>query len=151
MRARSLAVGAIAAAALALPPLAAPASPPTASAGQPRVHRLEVSLQPRGWAALTFGKVPNGEFRFRVAASSDDAKRFLLTQKRDGGAPFTVLKIPSSQQSACQGAAGTLVCSNIQTPATPAGHSWTFRLTNTSRRATSFTVEIRWRPVSSAG
>ena len=143
MRARTIAAAAIAAVALAAPALAQ---------GQPNQHRLDVTVRPGEFASLTFGTVPQGEFRFRLRASSDGDKTLTLTQKRDTGTRFTVLKVPSATASgACQGAAGSLFCSGISTPATPAGHSWNFRVRNRSDRPMSITLTIRWRPVPSAG
>ena len=142
MRARMLVVGALAAA-LAVPALAE---------GQPNRYQLATTISPGATADLTIGKLPRGELAFRLRAASDGEKILRLTQKRDTGTRFTVLRIPSAAAgSACQGAAGSVFCSGITTPATPAGHSWNFRVRNGSNRPMSITLTITWRPVPSAG
>jgi hypothetical protein len=141
MRARFLAVGV--AAALLVPALAQ---------AQPNRYRLDTTIAPGRRAELTIGTVPKGEFAFRLRASSDGAKIFRLTQKRDNGARFTVLRAPgATADDACQGAAGSLFCSGITTPATPAGHSWNFRVRNGSGRPISISLTITWRPIANAG
>ena len=142
MRARMLVVGALAAA-LAIPALAQ---------GQPNRYQLVTTIPAGKTADLTVGTLPKGELAFGLRASSDGEKILRLTQKRDNGTRFTVLRIPSATAvSACQGAAGSVICSGITTPATPAGHRWNFRVRNGSNRPMSITLTIRWRPVSSAG
>lgn len=142
MRARFLVAGA-ACAALALPALAQ---------AQPTSFRLDTSVAPHQAASLAIGTVPRGEFRFALKVSSDGLKRFTLTQRRNGGTAFTVLRAPGPAVStACQGAAGSLICAGITTPATPAGRTWTFRFTNRSGRPMSLTLTITFRRVTSAG
>lgn len=53
--------------------------------------------------------------------------------------------------SACEGAAGSLICTGITTPATPGGRRWTFALANSGDRPLSITLKITWRPVPNAG
>jgi len=142
MRVRTIVVAAVAAA-LTVPALAQ---------AQPNRHRVDTSLAPGKTLSLTFGTVPKGEFRFALRASSDGEKRLTLTQKRDNGTRFTVLALPSGPASdACEGAAGSVFCTGITTPATPAGHSWNFRLKNRSNRPMTIALTIVWRPVPSAG
>jgi hypothetical protein len=135
---------------LALCAVAALAAPALAQA-QPNVIRLRTTVAPGGAAILSAGTFPQGEFAFRLRAGSDGAKAFTLTQQRNGGTRFNVLKIPGPMASACQGAAGSLICSGITTPATPAGRTWTFRLTNASARPLSIDLRIAWRAVGYAG
>ena len=144
MRVRFLAICAVAA-------LIVPAAAQTAPA-QPNRFRLVTNVAPGARAALTIGRVPKGEFAFALRVSSDGAKAFRLTQQRTGGTRFTVLRSPSTAASGtCGGAAGTLVCTAITTPATPGGHRWTFVFTNSSNRPMGVTLTIRWRPVTGAG
>lgn len=141
MHARFLAVCALAA--LALPALAQ---------AQPSRFQLGTTIAPGQTAVLTIGKVPKGEFNFALRASSDGDKRLVVTQQRQGGTRFTVLGVPSvAANSACQGAAGSLYCSAITTPASPGGHTWSFRVTNRSGRPMSITLTITWKTVTSAG
>lgn len=127
--------------------LALMAGAATAAAPPQRVA-LGVTLAPAKSAQLTVGPVARGEFLVFLKASSDGTKAFTLTQQRNGGTRFTVLR---NGGPACEGAAGTLVCSGITTPATPAGHRWTFTLRNRSGRPIAFTLRVTWRPVASAG
>jgi len=141
MRIRLLAI--CAAAALAAPALAQ---------AQPSRFQLVTTVAPGGRAALTIGTVPKGEFAFSLRAASDGTKDFRLTQQRNGGTRFTVLRAPGPiADDACQGAAGSLICSGITTPAAPGGRRWTFALTNSGDRPLSITLRIRWRPVPNAG
>jgi hypothetical protein len=141
MSVRFLAV--CASAALALPALAQ---------AQPSRFRLETTIAPGQSAVLTIGKVPRGEFGFSLRASSDGDKRLVLTQRRGDGTSFTVLGVPSpAADSVCEGAAGSLYCGMITTPASPGGHTWSFRLRNRSGRPMSIALTITWRKVTSAG
>ena len=147
MRVRWLLI--VAAAAVAV---AATATAATSAAAHPNRFQLDVQVAPHHVAALKIGKVPKGEFAFALRAASDGEKRFRLTQQRNGGSQFTVLAAPSAQAaSSCQGAAGSLICTGITTPATPANRTWTFRLRNQSNRPMSITLTIVWRSISSAG
>lgn len=144
MRTRSLAITALVA-------LVAPAAAWSAPA-QPNRYQLVTTVPAGTTAALTVGKVPKGEFAFALRASSDGAKTFTLTQRRNGGTAFTVLKAPGPiANSACQGAAGSLFCNDITTPVTPGGRRWTFVFTNSSNRPMGLTLTIVWRAVASAG
>jgi hypothetical protein len=131
---------------LALVALAVPA----AASAAPGPVTLRTSVPPGKSAGLTIGAVPRGEFVIALRASSDGAKNFTLTQRRNGGRRFTVLS-PATTARACEGAAGSLFCTGLTTPATPAGHRWTFQLRNRSGRPIAFTLTIRWRAVASAG
>ena len=125
---------------------------PAAAQAQPSTFTLSTSVRAHHTATLTVGTVPQGEFAFGVRVSSDGAKNFRLTQQRNGGSRFTVLAAPSAvANGACQGAAGTLGCTGITTPATPGGRRWTFAFTNRSGRPMELRLVIRWRPVTSAG
>ena len=125
---------------------------PAVAQAQPNTFRLTTSVAAGKRVALTVGTVPRGEFAFGVRVSSDGAKTFKLTQQRNGGTRFTVLKAPGPiADHACQGAAGTLGCTGITTPATPGGRRWTFVFTNQSNRPMNLRLTIRWRPVTSAG
>lgn len=140
MRVRFLA--ACAAAALAAPALAS---------AQPNRFEMVTTVAPGDRATMTIGTVPKGEFGFSLRAASDGAKAFRLTQKRNGGAAFTVVRSSGPTASACEGAAGSLICTGITTPATPAGRRWTFALTNSGDRPLAITLRITWRPVPNAG
>ena len=124
---------------------------PAAAQAQPNVLRLQTTVAPGGAATLSAGTFPKGEFAFRLRAGSDGAKVFRLTQQRNGGTRFTVLRIPGPMSSACQGAAGSLICSGITTPVTPAGRTWTCRLVNASARPLSIDLRIAWRAIGNAG
>lgn len=144
MRVRSLVACAVAA-------LAVTAAAQAAPTAHPSRYLLVTTVAPDGRASLTIGAVPKGEFAFYVRVSSDDEKAFRLTQKRNGGPRFTVLESPgATSDAACRGAAGTLDCTGITTPATPAGRRWTFVFTNASARPMHLRLTIRWRPVTSA-
>lgn len=140
MRLRHLA--AVAGAALALP---------AAAQAQPNTYKLELTLQPGQQASMTIGTVPQGEFGYFLRASSDDEKLVTVKQKRNGGSAFTVLNTASAPEDACEGAAGSLVCSGITTPATPGGKSWTFTVKSTGPRPTSITLRITFRKIPNAG
>jgi hypothetical protein len=142
MRARLLLLTLGAAALLALPAVAT---------SQPSTFRLATTVGAHRSAALTIGTVPRGEFSFRLRAGSDGVKRLVLTQQRNGGRRFTVLRVPGPQASACQGAAGSIYCTRITTPATPGGRRWTFRFANLSGRPMTLELVIGWRRVTSAG
>ena len=125
---------------------------PAVAQAQPNTFTLLTSVAPGKRATLTIGTVPKGEFAFGVRVSSDGAKTFRLTQQRNGGTRFTVIRAPGPiADDACQGAAGTLGCTGITTPATPGGKRWTFVFTNQSNRPMDLRLTIRWRPVTSAG
>lgn len=125
---------------------------PAAALAQPSTFQLATSVRPHHKATLTIGTVPQGEFAFAVRVSSDGAKNFRLTQQRNGGARFTVLEAPgATPDGTCGGAAGTLDCTGITTPATPGGKRWTFVFSNRSNRPMQLRLIIRWRPVTSAG
>ena len=114
MRIRSIAAATVAAA-LAVPALAQ---------AQPNRHQVGALVPAGSSLNLTFGTVPKGQFAFGLKVSSDGEKTLRLSQKRDNGSRFTVLQLPSGAAAdACQGAAGTVVCTNITTPVTPGGHS----------------------------
>jgi hypothetical protein len=142
MRFRTIAAGALAAA-LALPALAQ---------AQPNRHQVGAVVPPGSSLNLTFGTVPKGQFAFGLKVSSDGPKTLRLSQKRDDGSRFTVLGLPGAAASdACQGAAGTLVCTGLTTPVTPGGHSWNIRLRNGSTRPMTVTLTVVWKAVTSAG
>ena len=141
MRVRTIVAAAVAAA------LAAPAL----AQAQPNRHHVDASVAPGKTLNLTFGTVPQGEFHFGLRVSSDGAKDFRLTQKRDNGTRFVVLSGAALPDGACQGAAGSVFCTNIQTPATPAGHSWNFRFRNRSNRPMTVALTVVWKRVTSAG
>ena len=125
---------------------------PAVAQAQPSTFTLKTSVAAGSRAALTIGTVPQGEFAFNVRVSSDGAKTFKLTQQRNGGTRFTVIRAPGPiATDACQGAAGTLGCAGITTPATPGGKRWTFVFTNQSNRPMNLRLVIRWRPVTSSG
>lgn len=125
---------------------------PAAAQAQPSTFGLSTSVRAHHTATLTIGTVPQGEFAFAVRVSSDGAKNFRLTQRRNGGSPFTVLESPgATPDGTCGGAAGTLDCTGISTPATPGGARWTFAFRNRSSRPMELRLVIRWRPVTSAG
>jgi hypothetical protein len=142
MRFRTIAAAAVAAA-LALPALA-----------QAQPNRYQVgAVVPAGTSLnLNVGTVPKGQFAFGLKVSSDGPKTLRLSQKRDNGARFTVLQLPGGAASdACQGAAGTLVCTGITTPVTPGGHTWNIRLRNGSNRPMTVVLTVVRKGVTSAG
>ena len=125
---------------------------PMAAHAQPTRFQIDTTIDPGERVALTIGKVPRGEFRFSLRASSDGEKRFGLTQQRGVAPRFAVLNVPSpSADSACQGAAGSVFCNGISTPAPIAGSTYTFRLKNKGNRPLSITLTIIWRRIASAG
>ena len=125
---------------------------PIAAHAQPTRFQIETTLQPGERVALTIGKVPRGEFRFALRASSDGDKRFGLTQQRGVAPRFAVLNVPSPfADGACQGAAGSVFCNGISTPAPIAGSTYAFRLKNKGDRPLNITLTIVWRKVGSAG
>lgn len=141
MRIRSLTLTSIAV--LALPAIAQ---------AQPNRFTYVMTLNPLERNTFTLGTFPQGEFAFKVRASSDGDKNFTLTQQRNGGTKFAVLVVPSTfANGACEGAAGSLFCSGITTPVTPAGKTWTIRMRNRGDRPLSVTLTITWRKVPNAG
>lgn len=123
---------------------------PLAANGQPTRFQIETTLQPGERAALTVGKVPRGQFRFSIIASSDGEERFGITQQR--ASRFAVLNVPSPfADTACQRAAGRLLCTGISTPAPVAAGTYTFRVKNKGDGALSVKLVIFWRRVASAG
>lgn len=141
MRIRSLTLTSIAV--LALPAFAQ---------AQPNKFTYVMTLNPLERNTFTLGTFPQGEFAFKVRASSDGDKNFTLTQQRNGGTKFAVLVVPSTfANGACEGAAGSLFCSGITTPVTPAGKTWTIRMRNRGDRPLSVTLTITWRKVPNAG
>lgn len=141
MRIRSLTLTSIAV--LALPAFAQ---------AQPNKFTYSMTLNPLERNTFTLGTFPQGEFAFKVRASSDGDKNFTLTQQRNGGTKFAVLVVPSTfANGACEGAAGSLFCSGITTPVTPAGKTWTIRMRNRGDRPLSVTLTITWRKVPNAG
>jgi hypothetical protein len=142
MRVRTIVVTAVAAA-LAVPALAQ---------GQPNRHQVGAVVPAGSSLNLTFGTVPKGQFAFGLKVGSDGPKTLRLSQRRDDGSRFTVLRLPSGAAAdACRGAAGTFVCTGISTPVTPAGHSWNIRLHNGSNRPMNVVLTVVWKPVQSAG
>ena len=142
MRFRTMAAGTIAAA-LALPALAQ---------AQPNRHQVGAVVPAGTSLNLTVGTVPKGQFAFGLKVSSDGPKTLRLSQKRDNGSRFTVLQLPGGAASdACQGAAGTMVCTGITTPVTPGGHTWNIRLRNGSNRPMTVVLTVVWKAVTSAG
>ena len=112
---------------------------------------MVTTVAPGDRATMTIGTVPTGEFAFSLRAARDGAKAFRLTQKRNGGTAFTVVRSSGPTASACEGAAGSLICTGITTPATPGGRRWTFALANSGDGPLSITLKITWRPVPNAG
>lgn len=125
---------------------------PVAAAAQPTRYQVDARLDPGERVSLTIGTVPKGEFRFALRASSDGDKRFGLTQQRGVAPRFAVLSYPSAYATgACQGAAGSVFCNGLSTPAPIAGSTYTFRLKNKGNRPLSITLTIVWRRIVSAG
>ncbi len=125
---------------------------PVVAAAQPTRYQVDVQLDPGERVALTIGKFPKGEFRFSLRASSDGEKRFGLTQQRGVAPRFAVLSYPSAfANGACEGAAGSVFCNGISTPAPIAGSTYTFRFKNKGNRPLSITLTIVWRRIASAG
>jgi hypothetical protein len=125
---------------------------PVVAAAQPTRYQVDAQLDPGERVALTIGKVPKGEFRFSLRAASDGEKRFGLTQQRGVAPKFAVLNYPSTfATGACEGAAGSVFCNGISTPAPIAGSTYTFRLKNKGNRPLNITLTIVWRRIASAG
>jgi hypothetical protein len=125
---------------------------PAIASAQPTRYTVDARLAPGERVTLVVGKVPRGEFRFSLRASGDGEKRFGLTQQRGVAPRFAVLNYPSAfAAGACQGAAGSVVCRGISTPAPVAGSTYAFRLKNKGDRPLSVTLTVVWRPVASAG
>jgi hypothetical protein len=132
--------------------MAAALAAPIAAHAQPTRFQIETTLAPGERAALTIGKVPHGEFRFSLRASSDGEERFGLTQQRGVVHRFAVLNVPSAfADSACRGAAGSVLCNGISTPAPIAGSTYTFRLKNKGDQPLKINLTIIWRRIASAG
>jgi hypothetical protein len=131
--------------------LAAVAAAGATAQAQPSRFTLSVNLDRGEAATLTIGPVPQGEFAFSLRASSDDQKLVRITQRRAGGRAFTVIDTAASPKGSCQGAAGTIGCSGITTPATPGGRAWTFTVRSRGPRPTTVLLTITWRKVTSAG
>ena len=136
--------------AVAVSALAAGLLLPAVAAAEPSAYRVETTLAPGAQVALQVGRFPRiGEFRFRLRVSSDDEKRFTLTQRRIGGTAFTVIDASSGVvPEACQGAAGSVFCTGITTPETPAGSRWRFVLRNLGARPATVDLRISWRAVN---
>jgi hypothetical protein len=125
---------------------------PATALAEPSSHRVDVTLQRGQSVRLTIGKVPTGEFAFKLTAANDAEKKVKVTQKRVGGKAFTVVDTANGVTSdACGFAAGTVICDGITTPATPGNRSWVFTVTSTSSRPTIISLAVTWRPVGSAG
>lgn len=125
---------------------------PAIGQSQPTRFTYQMTLDPLERNTFTIGRMPKGEFAFSLRASSDGEKSLTLTQQRNGGVKFPVLVLPGgASSSGCEGAAGTIFCSGITTPVTPAGRTWTFRVRNRSSRPMLVTLTITWRKVTSAG
>ena len=132
--------------------LAAPLAAAAVAGAQPNRVQVDARLDPSERVTLTLGTVPRGEFRFSLRASSDGEKRFGLTQQRGVAPRFAVLNYPSSfATGACQGAAGSVVCNGISTPAPVAGSTYTFRLKNKGDRPLSLMLTVLWRRIASEG
>jgi hypothetical protein len=131
---------------------AATLAAPVIAVAQPTRYQVDAQLDPGERVALTIGKVPRGEFRFALRGSSDGEKLFGLTQQRGVAPRFAVLNYPSAfAVGACRGAAGSVFCSGISTPAPVAGSTYAFRLKNKGDRPLSITLTIVWRRIASAG
>jgi hypothetical protein len=131
--------------------VAAVAAAGASAQGQPNRFTLGVSLDQGESATLTVGPVAQGEFAFRLRASSDDAKIVRVTQRRAGGRAFTVIGTDPAPKGTCGGAAGSIYCSGITTPAMPGGRAWTFTVRSDGPRPTSIVLTVTWRKVTSAG
>lgn len=115
----------------------------------PTPTRTSITLQPGQRLVLTMEQVPRGEFSFSLRASGDGEKNFALTQQRAGFARFRVLDAASA---ACDGAAGTLFCTGVTTPAPALRTAYTFRVKNLSATSpVTINLRIAWRKITSAG
>jgi hypothetical protein len=117
----------------------------------PSRYRVDGTLRRGQAVSLLVGPIPRGEFAVTLRAASDDRKAVRVTQRRAGGRAFTVIDTASPPAGACHGAAGTLVCSGLTTPATPGGRTWRFVVRSRGPRPTSVTLTVVWRRVRSAG
>lgn len=104
-------------------------------------------LAPGKSASVSVATPARGEFSFRLNVSSDGEKKLRLTQQRKGGSAFTVMTLPGAPKGACQGAAGSVICANIQTPA-PVKGTYVFRFTNKSSRPMSVTLQVTFTKVN---
>ncbi len=125
---------------------------PAVAVAQPTRFSVEATLHPGERVALTVGKVPRGEFAFALRASGAGTIRLGVTQQRGVVRRFPVLNVPSPfADSACQAAAGTLLCRGITTPAPVAGSTYTFRVKNKGDQPIRLILTVTWRAVASAG
>ncbi|MBI2684274.1 MAG: hypothetical protein HYX33_02605 [Actinobacteria bacterium] len=125
---------------------------PATSLAHSNRHQLDATLTTGQQVSLTIDNVAPGEFAFMLRASSDDQKNVKVTQRRIGGSSLTVIDTSApTSANRCQGAAGTLVCTNITTPAAPGNRSWKFTVKSTGPRPTSITLVITSRRVAHAG
>ncbi|MEZ5099110.1 MAG: hypothetical protein R3C15_04780 [Thermoleophilia bacterium] len=122
---------------------------PAAAQAQPNRYELKLTLRPGQQASMTIGTVPRGEFAFFLRASSDGEKAVTVRQRANGAAAFVVLDTVNRPDD-CEGAAGSVFCSDVTAPATPAGKRWTFTVKSTGSRPTSITLRITFRKVANA-
>lgn len=122
---------------------------PAAAQAQPNRYELKLTLRPGQQASMTIGTVPQGEFRFFLRASSDDEKRVTVKQKRQGAAATLVFDTVG-RPGDCEGAAGSLFCSDVTVPAAPGGKRWTFTVKSTGPRPTSITLRVTFRRIPNA-
>jgi hypothetical protein len=127
---------------------------PATVTAQPTRFQLDTTLAPGQQTALTVGQVPRGLFVYSIRTSSDGEQRFGITQQRLGVFHHMVqpvLNVPSPlATTACQGAAGTLLCRGISKPAWIDMSTYTFRVRNKGNRPLRITLAVRWRPIAVA-
>ncbi len=119
----------------------------TGASAAPSPTKLEMTLQPGQRLVMTLGQVPKGEFAFSLRGSSDGVKNFVLSQQRIGSSRFKVI---DSKTTPCDGAAGSLYCTGITTPAPVKLGAYIFRVRNLGNRPLSVTLKISWRKITSA-
>ena len=146
MRVRWLLIAAAAAVAVSTAATAA-----TAATAQPNRFQLDVQVAPHRVAALKIGKVPGASSPSRCARRATERSASGSPSSATAGRSSRCSRRRAQAASACQGAAGSLICTGITTPATPANRTWTFRLRNQSGRPMDITLTIVWRSISSAG
>ncbi|MFN8111165.1 MAG: hypothetical protein U0Y82_15195 [Thermoleophilia bacterium] len=121
-----------------------------AAAAPARLH-VHTTIRPGDTTTISGGPVAKGEFGFALRAPSDGAKDFVLTQRDGHAKPFTVVAMPGTTGTACEGAAGSVYCTGITTPAPASSGNYTFALRNRGNRPLIISLTITWRRVTSAG
>ena len=92
-----------------------------------------------------------GEFAFCIAVGRDGPKHVVIRLRRPGSKAFVVLDTTKPNGATCEGAAGTLYCSDITTPAVPTPGRFIITATNAGSRTAHVRVAVIWRRIYAAG